>query len=37
MPTTADIDRACSLTAGHVRQTPAIAVEGALFGLAAPV
>jgi threonine dehydratase len=37
MLTIADIDRACSLIAGHVRQTPVIAVEGALFGLAEPV
>jgi threonine dehydratase len=36
MLTTADIDRACSLIAGHVRQTPVIAVEGAVFGLAEP-
>ena len=37
MLTIADVDRACSLIAGHVRQTPVIAVEGALFGLAEPV
>jgi len=28
MLTIADIDRACSLIADHVRQTPVIAVEG---------
>jgi threonine dehydratase len=37
MLTIADIDRACSLIAGHVRQTPVIAVEGAMFGLAEAV
>jgi len=33
MLTIADIDRARSLIGGHVRQTPVISVEGALFGL----
>ena len=37
MLTIADIDRARSLIAGHVRQTPVIMVEGAMFGLAEPV
>jgi len=37
MLTIADIDRASSLIAGHVRQTPVIAVEGAMFGGAEPV
>jgi threonine dehydratase len=37
MLTIADIDRAHSLIAGHVRQTPVFAVERALFGLAEPV
>ena len=33
MLTIADIDRARSLIAGHVRQTPVVSVEGAIFGL----
>ena len=37
MLTIADIDQARSLIAGHVRQTPVISVEGALFGLTEPV
>lgn len=37
MLTIADIDKACSLIGGHVRATPVITVEGALFGLAEPV
>lgn len=37
MLTIADIDRARSLIAGHVRKTPVISVEGALFDLAEPV
>ncbi len=37
MLTMADIDRACSLIEGHVRKTPVIAVEGAIFGLDEPV
>ena len=37
MLTTADIDQARSLIAGHVRETPVISVEGAMFGLAEPV
>jgi len=37
MLTIADVDRARSLIAGHVRQTPVIAVEGALLDLAEPV
>lgn len=37
MLTIADIDRARSLIAGHVRLTPVISVEGAVFGLAEPV
>lgn len=34
MLTIADIDQARSLIAGHVRATPVISVEGAMFGLA---
>ncbi len=37
MLTIADIDRARSLIAGHIRLTPVIPVEGAMFGLAQPV
>jgi hypothetical protein len=37
MLTIADIDRARSLIAGHIRQTPVIWAEGAMFGLAEPV
>ncbi len=37
MLTIADIDRARSLIEGHVRRTPVISVEGALFGLDQPV
>jgi threonine dehydratase len=37
MLTIADVDRARSLIEGHVRHTPVISVEGALFGLAEPV
>jgi threonine dehydratase len=37
MLTIADIDRALALIAGHVRQTPVISVEGAMFNLAGPV
>ncbi|MEO6144357.1 MAG: threonine/serine dehydratase [Dermatophilaceae bacterium] len=37
MLTIADIDRARSLIAGHIRLTPVISVEGAMFGLAQPV
>lgn len=37
MLTLADIDRARSLIAGHIRLTPVISVEGAMFGLAQPV
>jgi threonine dehydratase len=37
MLTIADVDRARSLIAGHVRQTPVIWVEGAMFDLAEPV
>lgn len=37
MLTMADIDQARSLIAGHVRQTPVIAVEGAVFGLNEPL
>lgn len=35
--TTVDVDRACSLIAGHVRATPVVSVEGAMFGLAEPL
>ena len=35
--TIADIDKARAVIAGHVRQTPVISAEGALFGLAEPV
>lgn len=37
MLTISDVDQARSLIAGHVRQTPVIAVEGAVFGVAEPV
>jgi len=37
MLTIADIDLARSLIAGHVRATPVISVEGAMFGLPEPV
>ena len=37
MLTIADIDRARSLIAGHVRQTPVMMVEGGLLSLAEPV
>jgi threonine dehydratase len=37
MLTIADIERAQSLIAGHVRLTPVISVEGAVLGLAEPV
>ena len=37
MLTIADIDRARSLITGHIRLTPVISVEGAMFGLAEPV
>jgi threonine dehydratase len=37
MLTLADIDRARSLIAGHIRQTPVISVEGAIFGHTEPV
>ena len=37
MLTIADIDRARSLISGHVRLTPVMSVEGAMFGLAQPV
>src|SRR6185436_19138777 len=37
MLTIVDIDKACALIAGHVRQTPVVEVEGALFSLAEPV
>ena len=37
MLTISDVDAAVSLIAGHVRQTPVMAVEGAVFGLAEPV
>ena len=37
MLTIADVDKARSLIQGHVRQTPVISAEGALFDLAEPV